>query len=172
MLNNSKLNRRIKKIFGYLRENWDIKPYRIAVETKIPHSSLKYMMDGKFEWKLNHLLSITDFLNRNNAIISLSDLLNFDDKKSLAEIMNTKKADFTEVVNSEPGRRKKSVFPKIRKPANIQKESEEITKEISEIIKESPLFKKHRISFNLKVSNNNFDYHQDLNFLNGKKLKD
>jgi len=172
MLNNLLLNRRIKKIFNYLRENWDIKAYRIAVETKIPHSSLKYMMDEKFEWKLNHLLAITDFLNRNNVVISLSDLLNFEDKKSIAEIMDTSKADFSKVINSEPGRGKRTQFSKGRKPANIQKESEEITKEISEIIKESPLFKKHRISFNLKVSNKNFDFHQDLNFLNGKKLKD
>ena len=98
MLNNEKLNKRIKKIFSYLRKNWDIKPYRIAVETKIPHSSLKYMVDEKFDWKLNHLLSIIDFLNQNNIIISLDDLLNFDDNKPISEIMNTDKADFKSVI--------------------------------------------------------------------------
>ena len=170
MLNNEKLNRRIKKIFNYLKEDWDIKAYRIAVETKIPHSSLKYMVDEKFEWKLNHLLSIVDFLNRNNAIISLDDLLNFDDKKSLSEIMNTKKADFRKVVHVDSD--KSNIIPKIKKPINIQKEAEEIAKEITEIIKESPLFKSHRISFHFKVSDKNFDYHQDITFLNGKKLKD
>ena len=67
-----------------MREDWGIKPYRIAVETKIPHSCLKYMVDDKFEWKLNHLLSIVDFLNRNNAKISLNDLLDFKIKKPLS----------------------------------------------------------------------------------------
>jgi len=47
MLNNEKLNRRIIKIMKYLREYWKITPYRIAVESNIPHSSLKYMVDGR-----------------------------------------------------------------------------------------------------------------------------
>ena len=170
MLNNEKLNRRIKKIFSYLRENWDIKPYRIAVETKIPHSSLKYMVDEKFDWKLNHLLSIVDFLNQNNIKISLDDLLNFDDKKSISEIMNIDKADFRSVIYGDSD--KPNINLVIKKPLNIQKESEEMAKEITEVIKESPLFKNYRISYNFKVSDKNFDYHHDITFLNGKKLKD
>jgi len=63
MLDNDKLNRRLKKIFKELKDKWRLTPYRIAVETGIPHSSLKYMVDGKFEWKLNHMLAVVDFLN-------------------------------------------------------------------------------------------------------------
>ncbi|MCX6164226.1 MAG: hypothetical protein NTU73_05095 [Ignavibacteriae bacterium] len=100
MLDNDKLNKRLKNIFKYLRQNWGIKPYRIAVETKIPHSSLKYMVDGKFEWKLNHLLSVTDFLNRYGANISLTDLLDFKNKKSLEQILDMKKADFRIVLSN------------------------------------------------------------------------
>ena len=81
MLDNIKLNRRLKRIIKDLRERWNITPYRIAVESDIPHSSLKYMIDGKFEWKLNHLLSFVDFLNRNNCKVSLRDLLDFDEKR-------------------------------------------------------------------------------------------
>ena len=70
MLDNQKLNRRLKRVIKDLKERWGITPYRIAVESDIPHSSLKYMLDGKFEWKLNHLLSFLDFLNRNGAKVS------------------------------------------------------------------------------------------------------
>ena len=178
MLNNEKLNRRLKKIFTYLRDNWGITLYRIAVESKIPHSSLKYMIDGKFEWKLNHLLSIVDFLNRNNVKISLEELLNFDDKTTLSQIMNTDKADFREVIYGDKEGYKtfvksgESIIPKAVRPRGIMIESEELTQEITERIKESPLFKSHRISVGIKISDKNFDFHQDLNFLNGKKLKD
>jgi hypothetical protein len=47
-----------------------------------------------------------------------------------------------------------------------------MAKEITEVIKESPLFKNYRISYNFKVSDKKFDYHHDITFLNGKKLKD
>ena len=178
MLNNEKLVRRLKKIFIYLRDNWGITLYRIAVESQIPHSSLKYMMDGKFEWKLNHLLSIVDFLNRNNVKISLEELLNFDDKTTLSQIMNTEKADFREVIYGDKEGYKafvksgESVIPRVVKPRGFITEAQELTQEITERIKESPLFKNQRISVGIKISDKNFDFHQDLNFLNGKKLKD
>jgi len=171
MLNNLLLNRRIKKIFGYLRENWDIKPYRIAVETKIPHSSLKYMMDGKFEWKLNHLLSIVDFLNRNNAKISLTGLLDFESKKSMSEIMNDANADFRPVIYADLRALQAKATLEIKKPANSQKESEELVRDLTEIIKENPLFKNYKISIGLKVSDKNFDFKKELKFENGKQSK-
>ena len=178
MLNNEKLVRRLKKIFIYLRDNWGITLYRIAVESKITHSSLKYMIDGKFEWKLNHLLSIVDFLNRNNVKISLEELLNFDDKTTLSQIMNTEKADFREVIYGDKEGYKafvksgESVIPRVVKPRGFITEAQELTQEITERIKESPLFKNQRISVGIKISDKNFDFHLDLNFLNGKKLKD
>ena len=172
MLNNEKLVRRLKKIFTYLRDNWGITFYRIAVESKIPYSSLKYMMDGNFEWKLNHLLSIVDFLNRNNVKISLDELLNFDDKTPLSKFMNTEKADFKKVIFSDEHKYIKNSVWAINKRPSFQKETEELTKEIVEIIKDSPLFTNKKISVGLQVSGKNFDYHQDINFLNGKKLKD
>jgi hypothetical protein len=140
------------------------------------------MLDGKFEWKLNHLLSFIDFLNRNNAKISLEDLLDFDNKKSLSQIMNSEKADFRQVIYGDKEGFKSftassdSVVPMAAyareiKPRDFQVESEGLTQEITEIIKESPLFKNHKISIGIKVSSKNFDFHKDLNFSNGRELK-
>ena len=171
MLNNDKLIRRLKKIVKYLKERWGITPYRIALESNIPHSSLKYMMDGKFDWKLNHLLSIVDFLNRNNAKISLTDLLDFDSKKSLSEIMNDANADFRQVIYRDVKALQTNVAPEVKKPVDSQKESEILANELTEIIKEHPLFKNHRISIGLKISDKNFDFKKDLRFDNGKVAK-
>jgi hypothetical protein len=181
MLNNEKLNRRLKKIIKDLREKWGITPYRIAVESNIPHSSLKYMLDGKFEWKLNHLLSFIDFLNRNNAKISLEDLLDFDNKKSLTQFMNSEKADFRQVIYGDREGFKNlamagdtipaAPYAREIKPRDFQVESEGLTQELKEIIKESTLFKNHKISIGLKVSSKNFDFHKDLNFNNGRESK-
>jgi hypothetical protein len=49
MLDNDKLNKRLKKIFKELKDKWRLTPYRNAVETGILHSSLEYMVDKKFE---------------------------------------------------------------------------------------------------------------------------
>jgi hypothetical protein len=172
MLNNEKLVRRLKKIFIYLRDNWGITFYRITVESKIPYSSLKYMMDGKFEWKLNHLLSIVDFLNRNNVKVSLEELLNFDKKIPLSKFLNTDKADFKKVIDDEEHKYKRHIKFNYNKPLNFHRESEELAKEIVRSIKESPLFLNKKISVGLKISSNNFDFHKDMIFVNGKKLKD
>jgi len=171
MLNNDKLIRRLKKIFKYLKERWGITPYRIALESHIPHSSLKYMMDDKFEWKLNHLLAIVDFLNRNNAKISLTDLLDFDSKKSLSEIMNDANADFRPVIYADLRALQAKATLEIKKPANSQKESEELVRDLTEIIKENPLFKNYKISIGLMVSDKNFDFKKELKFENGKQSK-
>jgi|WetSurMetagenome_2_1015567.scaffolds.fasta_scaffold161180_2 hypothetical protein len=181
MLNNEKLNNRLKKIFKYLRENWGIKRYRIALETNISHSSLKYMIDEKFEWKLNHLLSIIDFLNRNNVKISLDNLLDFENSKTMSQIMNTENADFRKVIYSKKKYELLTAKDKPidiiksnkskNKPRNFQKESESLVKEIAEDIKESSLYDKHKISFGLKISGKNFNFHKDLKFSNGKQLK-
>ena len=172
MLNNAKLTSRIRKMFKILREKWGITTYRIAVETDIPHSSLKYMMDEKFDWKLNHLLSFVDFLNRNNVKISIEDLLDFENKKSFSQIMNLEKADFRQVIFGDKESLKK--FPlgkRPLKPKNFQEESEGLTKELTEIIRDSSLIDKHKISLGLKISGKNFDFHSDVNFSNGKLLK-
>ena len=171
MLNNDKLLRRIKKIFKYLKERWGITPYRIAVEANIPHSSLKYMMDDKFEWKLNHLLSFVDFLNRNNAKISLTDLLDFDSKKSLSEIMNDEKADFRPVLYRKINALPTNVVSEIKKPVDSKKESEILANDLTEIIKEHPLFKNHRISLDIQVKDKNFGFKKDLKFENGRVTK-
>ena len=171
MLNNDKLLRRIKKIVKYLKERWGITPYRIALESNIPHSSLKYMMDCRFEWKLNHLLSIVDFLNRNNAKISLTDLLDFDSKKSLSEIMNEANADFRQVIYRDVKALQTNVAPEVKKPVDSQKESEILANELTEIIKENPLFKNHRISLDIRIKDKNFDFKKDLRFDNGKVAK-
>jgi hypothetical protein len=175
MLNNDKLLRRLKSIFKYLNENWGIKLYRIALESKIPHSSLKYMMDDRFEWKLNHLLSVVDFLNQNNAKISLNDLLDFDNKKSLSDIMNISKADFRQVIygKSDGSKDGDMLLQKVRaiKPLDSKIESEVLTQDITEAIKENPLFKNHKISVGIKISDKNFKFAKEFNFANGKQEK-
>jgi len=171
MLNNDKLLRRLKKIFKYLKERWGITLYRIAVETKIPHSSLKYMMDGKFEWKLNHLLSIVDFLNRNNAKISLTGLLDFESKKSMSEIMNDANADFRPVLYRKINALQAIEAPEVKKPVDTKKESEILAKDLEEIIRENPLFKNYKILVGLKVNDKNFEYKKELKFEKGKMLK-
>lgn len=170
MLDNNKLNRRLKKIFNELKSKWKITLYRVAVESNIPHSSLKYMLDAKFEWKLNHLLSITDFLKRYGAKISLTDLLDFKNKKSLSQIMNMEKADFREAYYN-----KVHIFrvpPRIeKKPVDIKAETEGLIQEIAEVIKENSLFKNNKISVGLKVSGKNINYQKSISSVNGKISK-
>ena len=170
MLDNDKLNKRLKNIFKYLRENWGIKAYRIAVETNIPHSSLKYMVDEKFEWKLNHLLSITDFLNRYNAKISLNDLLDFKNKKSLSQIMNTEKADFRETIFRKRSGSKIPIRTE-KKPVDFKVETENLIQEIIETIEESHLVKNSKIKVGLKVNGKNLNFQKNLSFANGKLSK-
>jgi hypothetical protein len=170
MLNNDKLNKRLKKIFKELKDKWKITFYRIAVESNIPHSSLKYMLDGKFEWKLNHLLSVIDFLNRFGAKISLIDLLNFDKKISPAQIMNTKNADFRKAYRNQYSRAKKPVRIE-KKQVDYKTESENLTDEIGEVIKECTLFKNSKILVGLKISGKGYDYKKNINFVNGKVSK-
>ena len=170
MLDNNKLNKRIKKIFKELKDKWRITLYRIAVESNIPHSSLKYMLDGRFEWKLNHLLSIIDFLNRYNTKISLRDLLDFDNKKSLSQIMNTENADFRMAF------RKIKLIPqkpanKIKESIDYKAESEGLTKDIAEVIEESLLFKNNKIKVGIKINGKNFDFQKNISFSNEKKSK-
>jgi hypothetical protein len=169
MLNNDKLIKRLFKIFKELKDKWGLTRYRIAVETNIPHSSLKYMMDDKFEWKLNHLLSIVDFLNRNNAKTSLKDLFDFDNKKSLSDIIDFKNADFRDVFYRVPLETRIKKPLEIKKPANPKAEAEELIKDITEAIKDNTLFKNHKITLGLKISDKNFDFKKELKFDKGKK---
>jgi hypothetical protein len=180
MLDNDKLNKRLKKIFKELKEKWGIKPYRIAVETGIPHSSLKYMVDGKFEWKLNHLLSVIDFLNRFGAKISLTELLDFEENKPLSKIINTEKADFRialcrikrgrrKLSDIQVGKSKKTIVEE--KAVDFKREAELLTQEIVETINESRLSKNSKILVGLKVDGKDSNFHKNLSFVNGKQRK-
>ena len=179
MLDNDKLNRRIKKILKELKEKWRITPYRVAVETGIPHSSLKYMVDEKFEWKLNHLLAIVDFLNRYGAKTSITELLDFNNKKSLTQIMNLKDADFRRVKIKDKSFLKKAAFKnlenldkaKANKSKDPKTEAEELSVEIAEVVKDNRLFKSNKIVIGLKVNGKNFNFQKNLNFTNGKQTK-
>lgn len=170
MLDNDKLNRRLKKIFKELKIKWNITFYRIAVESNIPHSSLKYMLDGKFEWKLNHLLSITDFLNRYGAKISLTDLLDFNEKKSISQIMNIEKADFREAYYN-----KKLIYGMPvrieKKPVDVKVETYGLSQEIVDVIKENSLFKNSKITVSLKITGKNIDFKKSISSANGKISK-
>ncbi|MCX6164214.1 MAG: hypothetical protein NTU73_05035 [Ignavibacteriae bacterium] len=181
MLDNDKLNKRLKNIFKYLKQNWGIKPYRIAVETGIPHSSLKYMVDSKFEWKLNHLLAVIDFLNRYGAMISLTDLLDFKNKKSLEQIMDTKNADFRiALINVKRGRQKysdkmvtqlKKKIVKETKPVDYKVEADALIQEIGEVVLDNRLIKNSKIVVGLKINGKNFDIQKNISFVNGKISK-
>lgn len=174
MLDNQKLNRRLKRIIKDLKERWGITPYRIAVESDIPHSSLKYMLDGKFEWKLNHLLSFLDFLNRNNAKVSLEDLLDFENKKGLSEILDAEKADFREVIYAAKEDFKTTKSGKIvrqQKPVDFIHEAENLCNDITDVMKESLLFRNTKITVNVKLAGKNQEYAKEFGFTNGKLLK-
>lgn len=179
MLDNDKLNRRLKKIFNELKLRWGITPYRIAVETGIPHSSLKYMSDKKFEWKLNHLLAVIDFLNRYGARVSLTNLLDFSEKKSLTEIMDIDKSDFREVYfrkrtdirkfrNKELEKKREE---EKRKLLNPNAELDAIVKDITNTIKESYARNFKDISVKLKITGKNIDFKKNIDFSNGKIVK-
>jgi hypothetical protein len=178
MLDNDKLNRRLKKIFKELKVKWRVTPYRIAVETGIPHSSLKYMVDAKFEWKLNHLLAITDFLNRYGAKVSLSDLLDFNAKKSLAEIIKFESADFREVVFKKKIRHydryynnfiSKKADLKKSSPADLKAEAENLADEISDLVKESGIHNFKKVFVGLKITGKNLDFQKNMNITTGKR---
>jgi hypothetical protein len=164
MLDNNKLNKRLNRIFKELKVLWGLTSYRIAVGTGIPHSSLKYMRDGKFEWKLNHLLAVVDFLNRHGAKISLKDLLDFDEKKSLSQILNMEKADFRgALIDVKVGRGIKSKKPVADvKPVDSKKEAESIAQEISEVIKDNRLYKQNKINVSLKINGKGFDFKKEI----------
>jgi hypothetical protein len=181
MLDNDKLNRRLKKIFKELKDKWRLTPYRIAVETGIPHSSLKYMVDGRFEWKLNHMLAVVDFLNRYGAKTSLTDLLDFDEKKSLGQILNMDKADFRGALGIiKRGRGKasdkivaKPIKPIVKetKPVDFKVEVDSLIGEIAEVIKESLLHKNSKIVVGLKINGKDINFQKNLFYSNGKKIK-
>ena len=76
MFNNKALNSKIKKLLKDLKREKGISLYRVAKETSIPHSSMKYMLDNRFEWKLNHLHRLVTFLKKYMGNISFDDLLN------------------------------------------------------------------------------------------------
>lgn len=164
MLDNNKLNKRLNKIFKELKDKWRLTAYRIAIGTGIPHSSLKYMRDAKFEWKLNHLLAVVDFLNRYGAKVSLKDLLDFDEKKSLSQILNMEKANFRgALVNEKVGRGHKSKKQVAEvKPIGPKKEAESIAQEISEVIKDNRLYKQSKINVSLKINGKNFDFQKEI----------
>ena len=181
MLDNDKLNRRLKKIFKELKEKWRITPYRIAVETGIPHSSLKYMVDEKFEWKLNHLLAIVDFLQRYGAKISLTDLLDFTNKKSLSQILAMDNADFRKIIFKERTGFPKGIpkkyalalknMPQEKKQIDYKKEAEDLIQEIADVVRDNRLTKTNKVFIGLKVNGKNFDFNKSLNFTNGKQSK-
>jgi hypothetical protein len=174
MLDNDKLNRRLKKIFKELKDKWRLTPYRIAVETGIPHSSLKYMVDGKFEWKLNHMLAVVDFLNRYGAKTSLTDLLDFDEKKSLGQILDMEKADFrialSNVKKRGPGKASYKTskpikpFVKETKPVDLKVETDSLIQEIAEVVKENRLYKKSKIVVGLKINGKDINFQKEIKF--------
>jgi len=179
MLDNDKLNRRLKKIFKELKEKWRITPYRISVETHIPHSSLKYMVDEKFEWKLNHLLAIVDFLNRYGAKTSLTNLLDFSSKKSLQQILNMKGADFRPVSLNYKSAKNKPAVKKLndldknkgKKQIDSKYEIEEMAKDIAEVVRDNRLYLNTRITIGVTVKGKDTNLQKSLNFANGKQLK-
>lgn len=179
MLDNDKLNKRLKKIFKELKEKWRITPYRISVETGIPHSSLKYMVDKKFEWKLNHLLAIVDFLNRYGAKTSLANLLDFTSKKSLSQILNMKDADFRPVsiklksVKNKPAIKKLNDLDKSKgkKQFDSKFEIEEMSNDIAEVVKDSRLYSNSKIIIGVTVKGKDTNLQKSLKFANGKQLK-
>ena len=171
MLDNDKLNRRLKKIFKELKEKWRLTPYRIAVETGIPHSSLKYMVDGKFEWKLNHMLAVVDFLNRYGAKTSLTNLLDFDEKKSLGQILNMENANFRGALlvvkrgrGKETGKKPVKPIAKETRQVDYKVEADTLIQDITEIVKDNLLYKKSKISVGVKINGKDINLQKEIKF--------
>lgn len=168
MLNNVELNRRINKLFKLLKEQWRILAYRIAVESGIPHASLSYMRRGKFEWKLNHLLAIVDFLKRYGVKTSVSDLLDFSGKKTFNQIFDMKDADFREVHKNKkvrghkPFTKKKSV--KKESELDPKLETDTIMYELNEVVKDSRLYKNAKIVIGVKINGKNINFRKEIKF--------
>ena len=169
MLDNKKLNKRIQKIFKDLKDKWRLTPYRIAVETGIPHSSLKYMNDELFDWKLNHLLAIVDFLNRYGVMVSISDLLDFSERKTFDQIFDTKNADFRGallVVRKGRGKApiKKPIKTIIKEvtPVDFKIEADTLIQEITEVVKDNRLYKKSKIHVGVKINGKDINFQKEL----------
>jgi hypothetical protein len=169
MLNNVVLNRRINKLFRVLKKKWGIATHRVAVESGIPYASLNYMKQERFDWKLNHLLAIIGFLKRYGVKTSLSDLLDFNGKKSFDQIFDLKKANFSVIVNrikQEKAKKyvNKKSLPEKKKEINPVREIETILFEIGEVVKENLLYKNNKIVVGVKISGKNYNYQKEIKF--------
>ena len=176
MLDNAKLTRRLKRIFKELREKWGVTSYRIALESNIPHSSLKYMVENRFEWKLNHLLSILDFLSRNKAKVYLTELMDFDNKKIVSDYLDMSKADFRPVLTnvSEQGKKRRGKQYDSKKKYKIDAfhyETDLFFSEIIDMVKENPFFKNSRIDISVKIADKNNEYSKKFVYKEGKEIK-
>ena len=159
MLNNIKLNKRLLKVFNELSENWNVTYYRIAIETKIPHASLKYMRDNRFEWKLNHLLSITSFLERYGVKVSLKNLLNFEEKIPYEKIFNLKAANFKKLFEKNKKVRVTEKYEKAKiEKIDNQKEANNLKKEIEDIVEYAMVDKRFKAIIELRITGNKFKY--------------
>ncbi|MBI5403889.1 MAG: hypothetical protein HY959_10855 [Ignavibacteriae bacterium] len=169
MLNNIELNRRIRKLLRELYDNWRIASSRIAVDSGVPSASLSYMIRGKFEWKLNHLLSIMDFLTRHGVKVSLPDLFDFNRKIPFKKIFDMKNADFSDVITRNSRRKKNRLTPKKKitekkKDINLKKEIETILFDIGEVVKENRLYKKNKILIQMKMEGKNYTFQKEIKF--------
>ena len=85
--------------------------------------------------------------------------------------MNDEKADFRPVLYRKINALPTNVVSEIKKPVDSKKESEILANDLTEIIKEHPLFKNHRISLDIQVKDKNFGFKKDLKFENGRVTK-
>ncbi len=126
------------------------------------------MVDGKFEWKLNHMLAVVDFLNRYGAKTSLTDLLDFDEKKSLGQILNMDKADFRgALLDGKRGRGKssgKKPVVKETKQVDYKAEAESLIQDITEIVKDNRLYKKSKISVGVRINGKDINFQKEIKF--------
>lgn len=167
MLDNKKLTARVGWMIKELQKNWGISLYRIAVETKIPHSSLKYMLEGKFEWKLNHLFTLVDFFRKYGVKVSIPNLIDFEKDHPISKIFDVTKADFREAMI--PLRLKKYGFKPLGAPPQQQKVdpndpeylANTLWRDILDLTKENKLSKNSKIEVSLKISGKNINFEQN-----------
>ena len=168
MFDNKSLNLKIKKLLKNLKKEHGITLYRVAKETSIPHSSLKYMLDNRFEWKLNHLYSLINYLKKYLHEISIDSLLS-------EELRTNADYDLKQIYNASPD--SVNTFTVAPDPVvNYRFYSREIgkrrsdddtyeglavkgfneaergmIKDVYQLLSASPVIKEHKVSVNIKI---------------------
>lgn len=191
MFDNKSLNLKIKKLLKNLKKEQGITLYRVAKETSIPHSSLKYMLDNRFEWKLNHLYSLIAFLKKYLHEISIDSLLSEGSKSGadydLKQIYTTSPDSLnTFTIGPDPVVNYRFFSREIGKKRNDNNVYEGLAikgfneaergmiNDVYRLLNASPVVKEHKVFVNIKIIREEGTPPEEIKFTfkNEKKKKE